>query len=137
MTRPQGSPYNNIPCVQCARRTPWWHEPWPGRLQGWHSLLPSLLTSWWSPHLQGGVQLWDVTFFYALRWNKLIFHCSYVFFTTVKNITVMSLHDADIVLKLGTNDVNIMTSWRYCFPRYNVFGCFSLKKPRKFVEYLV
>ena len=22
----------------------------------------------------------------------------------------------------------MMTSWRYCFPRYNVFGCFSLKE---------
>jgi len=31
-------------------------------------------------------------------------------------------------IKLGTNDVNVMTSWRYCFPRYNVFGCFSLKE---------
>jgi len=31
-------------------------------------------------------------------------------------------------IKLGTNDVNMMTSRRYCFPRYNVFGCFSLKE---------
>ena len=28
-------------------------------------------------------------------------------------------------IKLGTNDVNMMTSSRYCFPRYIVFGCFS------------
>ena len=31
-------------------------------------------------------------------------------------------------IKLGTNDVNMMTSWCYCFPCYNVFGCFSLKE---------
>ena len=31
-------------------------------------------------------------------------------------------------IKLGTNDVNMMTSWRYCFPRYYFFGCFSLKE---------
>ena len=33
----------------------------------------------------------QVVFFYALRWNKLIFHCSSIFFTIVKNITVMAL----------------------------------------------
>jgi len=34
------------------------------------------------------------------------------------------------LIKLGTNDVNMMTSWR-CFPRYNVFDCFSLKETEK------
>jgi len=40
-------------------------------------------------------------------------------------------------IKLETNDVNMITSWCYCFPRYKVFGCFSLKETEKFVEYLV
>jgi len=81
-------------------------------------------------------------FFYALRWNKLIFHCSSIFFTTVKNIIVMPVspwltlfctpvhlnkHNITLI-KLGTNDVNMMTSRRYCFPRYNVFDFFSLKE---------
>ena len=28
--------------------------------------------------------------------------------------------------KLGTNDVDMMTSWHYCFQCYSVFGNFSL-----------
>jgi len=82
-------------------------------------------------------------FFYALRWNKLIFHCSSIFFTTVKNIIVIpvflwrwrcfvprhtSMNTNVTFIKLGTNDVNMMTSWCYCLPRYNIFVCFSLKK---------
>jgi len=58
-------------------------------------------------------------------------------------------YDADVVLypahfnkhnvtfiKLGTNDVNMMTSWCYCFPRYKVFGFYSLKETEMF-DYLV
>jgi len=32
------------------------------------------------------------------------------------------------LMKLGTNDVNMTTSWRYWFPRYFVFWLFSLKE---------
>jgi len=31
-------------------------------------------------------------------------------------------------IKLGKNDVNMMTSWCNGFPCYNVLGCFSLKE---------
>ena len=41
--------------------------------------------------------------------------------------TSISLHSVTFIT-LGTNDVNMMTLWCYCFPRYNVFGCFSLKE---------
>jgi len=37
-------------------------------------------------------------------------------------------------LKLGTNIVNITTSWCYCFLHYNVFGCFSLKETEKLLN---
>jgi len=36
--------------------------------------------------------------------------------------------------KLGTNDVNMMRSWCYCFPRYNVFGYFSIKETEKLLN---
>jgi len=31
-------------------------------------------------------------------------------------------------MKLGKNNVIMTTSWRYCFPRFKVLGCFSLKE---------
>ena len=31
-------------------------------------------------------------------------------------------------IKMGTNDINMTMSWRYCFLRFKVFGCFSLKE---------
>ena len=43
--------------------------------------------------------------------------------------TLAHFHKHNVTfIKLGTNDANRMTSWCYCFPRYNVFGCFSLKE---------
>jgi len=33
-----------------------------------------------------------------------------------------------MLIKLGTNDVNMTMSWRYCFLHFNVFGCFSLEE---------
>ena len=38
-------------------------------------------------------------------------------------------------IKLGTNNVNMMTSWHYYFLRYNVFGCFSLKETEKLLKF--
>jgi len=79
----------------------------------------------------------DNAFFYALWWNKFIFHCLSIIFTTVKNKIVIPVSPRrwpcfvprhtwinTTFIKLGTNNININTSWHYCFPRFKIFWLF-------------
>ena len=90
-----------------------------------------------------------IILFYALLLNKLIFHCSSIFFyyseecncyagvsmtlTLFCSPAHYNKHNVTFI-KQGTNDVNMMTSWRYGFPRYKVFGWFSLKETEKLLK---
>jgi len=71
-----------------------------------------------------------------------------LFFSLQWKIQLLCLHDSDVFctlahfnkpnvtfIKLGTNDVDMMTSWRCCFPRYNIFVCFSLKETKNMLNF--
>ena len=68
-----------------------------------------------------------------MKFKKLSFHWSLnyagVFITLTLFCTPIHFNKHIVTfIKLGKNDVNKMMSWCYCFPRYNFFGCFSLKE---------
>jgi len=77
----------------------------------------------------GHINLFSTVCLYlSLKWKK--YFCAGVYMTPTLFCTPAYFNDHHItfVLKLGTYVVNMTTSWRYWFPRYNVFDCFSLKE---------
>ena len=61
-----------------------------------------------------------------MLYGRFNFNCSFIFFTEVKNVIVMLVSPwcwCILFLKIGTNDVNMLTWWCVCLPCYNVFGC--------------
>ena len=68
-----------------------------------------------------------------MKFKKLSFHCSLNYAGVSMSLTLFctpayfNKHNVTFI-KLGTNVVNMMTSWCYCFLRFNNFGCFSLKE---------
>ena len=83
--------------------------------------------------LYGGINLYfTVRLYFSLQWKyncyasvsmTLTLFCTPAYFNK-RNLTF---------IKLGTNDVNMTTSWRYYFPRFKVFGCFSLKETENLI----
>ena len=85
---------------------------------------------------------YEISFFYASRWNKLkislfvyIFHLSekhYCYAVVSMTLTLVCLpahfnkHNVTLI-KLGTNVAKVTTPWRYCLPSFIAFGCFGLK----------
>ena len=66
-----------------------------------------------------------------MKFKKLYFHCSLNYAGVSMTLTLFCTPAHFIkhkVYKAGKKDVNMMMSWCYCFLRYNVFGCFSLKE---------
>ena len=55
--------------------------------------------------------------------------------TLFSSLAYFNKHSVTFI-KLGTNNVNVTTSWCYCFPRYNVLAVLALKK-QKIVDSLV
>ena len=84
--------------------------------------------------LYGGINLYSTVRLYFSLQSK--YNCyAGVSMTLTLFCTPVHLNKRNITLiKLGTNDVNMMMSWRYCFPRYNVFDCFSLKETEKLLN---
>jgi len=72
--------------------------------------------------LHGGIKLYTIVrlyFNYSKKYNCFAgFPLTLPLFRTPAHI---NKHNVTFI-KLGTNVVNIITLWRYCFPRYKVFG---------------
>ena len=85
--------------------------------------------------LYGGIHLYSL-FVYIVHYSEKYNCYASVSMTLMWFCTPAHFNKHNVTfIKLGTNDVNMMTSWCYCFPRYNVFGCFSLKETEKMLNF--
>jgi len=79
--------------------------------------------------LYGGINLNSTVCLYFVHRSKK-FHCfAGVSMALTLFCSLTHLNKINVTfIKLGIKDINMMMSWRYFFPPYNVFGCFSLKE---------